>query len=564
MCGNELRKGVWAMGWLLSAAGPAASQTPAEPVWADEFNGPGISTANWTLETGTGAQYGLVGWGNNELQYYTGSQQNAYVADGRLHIVARAASLGGMAYTSARLMSRGKVFGTHGRIEARIRIPSGKGLWPAFWMLRENGVWPGEIDIMEVIGSVPYRLHATSHQGALPNLFSLGGHLDAPNGVDWTQDFHVYGVEWWPGSIVWTIDGEPYYEVNKADILPNHAWLFEEDMYLLLNLAVGGNWPGAPDATTVFPAHMEVDWVRWFDLPTAALPVTFRLDANTLGLSASDIVHLNGSFNGWCGGCTPMVHNGSGQWSKVLYLPPGVHEYKFTVNGWSGVADSMTPGDVCTLSTYGPGITYVNRFVVVQDEPVSLGAVCLHSCLTCSGGVPVMNSTFTFRMHDPSHTGGTAECAIPGVGVFPMQAGAAGAYRVTVQVPAGATYQYRMNGVPEVLPAGCPPRTVPATGGFAPFADCFAACVGCGTCGQPGMQGYNPFSSFSGGCDDGPWVVGCTVPAAANYMPEAAWDDGSCIPSEEESCPGDEDASGTVTVSDLLILLGVFGNQCVE
>ena len=108
------------MGWLLSAAGPAASQTPAEPVWADEFNGPGISTANWTLETGTGAQYGLVGWGNNELQYYTGSQQNAYVADGRLHIVARAASLGGMAYTSARLMSRGKVFGTHGRIEARV------------------------------------------------------------------------------------------------------------------------------------------------------------------------------------------------------------------------------------------------------------------------------------------------------------------------------------------------------------------------------------------------------------------------------------------------------------
>ncbi len=554
----------WLWGGMLCAAGPAASQTPAEPVWADEFNGPGISTANWTLETGTGAQYGLVGWGNNELQYYTGSQQNAYVADGRLHIVARAASLGGMAYTSARLMSRGKVFGTHGRIEARIRIPSGKGLWPAFWMLRENGVWPGEIDIMEVIGSVPYRLHATSHQGALPNLFSLGSHLDAPSGVDWTQDFHVYGVEWWPGSIVWTIDGEPYYEVNKADILPNHAWLFEEDMYLLLNLAVGGNWPGSPDATTVFPARMEVDYVRWYDLPTAAVPVTFRLDANTLGLSASDIVHLNGSFNGWCGACTPMVHNGSGQWSKVVWLPPGVHEYKFTVNGWSGAADAMTPGDFCTLATYGNGTTYVNRYVTVRDVPVSLSAVCLNSCLTCGGTVPATVHVHTFRMHHPSVLGGSAAVAIAGVGVFPMQAGAAGVYRASVSVPAGAAYQYTMNGVPEVLPAGCGARSVPPAGGFQPFAECFAECVGCGTCGDPGAAAYNPFAAFTAGCGEAPGIPGCTVPTAANYVPWATWDDGSCVAGTEEVCPGDWDASGTVNVADLLILLGAFGSECVD
>lgn len=564
MCGSNRSIRLSIGGWLLLAAGSAASQTPAEPVWADEFDGPSINTANWTLEIGTGTQYGLVGWGNNELQYYTQLSDNAYVADGKLHIVARQASVDGMNYTSARLMSRGKVFGLHGRIEARIRIPGGKGIWPAFWMLRENGIWPGEIDIMEIIGSAPHRLHATSHQGVLPNLFSLGSHLDAPSGVDWTQDFHVYGIEWWPGSVVWTIDGEPYYEVTKADVLPNHAWLFEEDMYLLLNLAVGGNWPGAPDASTVFPVQMEVDYVRWYDLPSTAQPVTFRLNASTLGLSASDLVHLNGSFNGWCGSCTPMVHNGSGIWSKVLWLAPGVHEYKFTVNGWAGQADAMSPGDFCTLTTYGAGTTYVNRYVTVQDEPLSLSPVCLNSCLTCAGSVPSTLRQHTFRMHHPTESGGAAAVVISGVGVFPMQAGSTGTYSTTVLVPAGSAYSYTLNGAPEVLASGCASRTVPVSGVFAPFADCFAQCVGCGTCSDAGFIGYNPLATFTGGCSEDPILPGCTISAAINYLSTASWEDGSCVFESFAVCPADWDHSGAVNVADLLILLGAFGSECID
>ena len=555
--------GKWSLGGMLVAfAVPATAQTSAEPVWADEFDGPGISAANWTLETGTGAQYGLVGWGNNELQYYTTSSNNAYVSDGRLHIVARQQSVGGMAYTSARLMSRGKVFGMHGRIEARIRIPSGQGLWPAFWMLRENGVWPGEIDIMEVIGSAPHRLHATCHQGALPNLYSLGDHLDAPTGVNWAEDFHVFGVEWWPGQVIWTVDGEPYYAVNKADVLPNHAWLFEEDMYLLLNLAVGGNWPGPPGASTAFPAHMEVDWVRWYDLPTAAQPVTFRVDASSLNLAPGAIVHINGSFNGWCGSCAPMVNNGTGHWSKVVWLSPGLHEYKFSVNGWSGAADTFVPGDVCTIATYGSGITYVNRFVAVRDAPVSLPEPCFSSCFTCSGGVPVQPEPVVFRMHHADVVGGEAVVVVEGVGEVAMTAGYAGSYRAQALALPGAAYSYRMNGLDEVLGTGCGPRHLPDFGDFQPFADCFGTCVPCGVCGVAGSMNYNPFAHFSGGCAGEVWMPGCTYPSAENFNPDASLEDGSCTWGKGPMCPGDEDESGTVGVTDLLILLGNFGDIC--
>ncbi len=259
-----------------------------------------------------------------------------------------------------------------------------------------------------------------------------------------------------------------------------------------------------------------------------------------------------------------MVHNGAGLWSKVLWFPPGMHEYKFTVNGWSGPADSMTPGDFCTLSTYGQGVTYVNRAVGVQGEPVSLPAVCMSSCLTCAGTLPVQMQPVTFRMHHSEIAGGAAEVVVPGVGAFAMEAGLSGVYQTTQTVPVGAPYAYRMNGTLEQLPVGCAPRAVPGNGTFAPYPDCFAECGTCGTCNDPGNMDYSAFGTFSEGCAGGPWVPGCTVPTAANYAPVATWDDGSCVAGAPNPCPADWDGSSTVNVADLLILLAGFGNQCVD
>lgn len=227
-------------------------------VWSDEFNGSSLDTSNWTCEIGTGHN----GWGNNELQYYTDRPENVRVSGGHLIITARRENYGGRNYTSARIKTQGKRNWTYGRIEARIKIPTGQGLWPAFWMLGESFSqvsWPycGEIDIMEHINneSVTHgTIHWSDHNG---NYAYYGG---ATRNLDFSQ-FHVYSIEWSPSSIKWFVDGNQFFEANIANGI-NGTDEFHKPFFIILNLAVGGNWPGSPNSSTPFPAEMLVDYVR--------------------------------------------------------------------------------------------------------------------------------------------------------------------------------------------------------------------------------------------------------------------------------------------------------------
>jgi len=237
-------------------------------VWADEFNAAQLDPEVWFFETGDGSQYGIPGWGNNELQYY--HPGNTWLENGLLTIEARAESTNGFNYTSARINTRDRFAFRYGRIEARLRLPGGQGLWPAFWLLPqvdEYGTWAasGEIDIMEAVnlgGSGGNHVHGTIHYGgAWPdNVFSGESYL-VP--ADATAEFHTYAIEWDATEIRWYVDDVLYamrnswHSTGGAFPVP-----FDQPFYILLNVAVGGNFPGSPDASTVFPGTMEVDWVR--------------------------------------------------------------------------------------------------------------------------------------------------------------------------------------------------------------------------------------------------------------------------------------------------------------
>ncbi len=216
------------------------------------------------METGGG------GWGNNELESYTNRVQNAHIQDGNLVITAQKETYTGTDgvtrdYTSARLKSSGLFEQKYGRFEARIKIPQGQGLWPAFWMLGNNIAsvgWPtcGEIDIMENIGKEPAMVHGSMHGPGYSGGSPLTGTYTLPAGK-FADDFHVFAVEWEPNVIRFYVDNNLYETRTPADI-PGKTWVYDHPFFLLLNVAVGGNWPGDPDATTVFPQRMLVDYVR--------------------------------------------------------------------------------------------------------------------------------------------------------------------------------------------------------------------------------------------------------------------------------------------------------------
>jgi beta-glucanase (GH16 family) len=249
------------------AAGPDWSL-----VWADEFDsGTQPDPAKWVHDLGGG------GWGNRELQTYTDRTNNIRIAAGSLVIEARAEQFTGTDgrtrdYTSARLKTKGKAAWTYGRIEARIQVPRGQGIWPAFWTLgtNQNSVgWPacGEIDIMEHIGREPTQVHGTILGPGYSGGGGIGKAFPLPDGKAFADDFHVFAAEWEPERIRWFVDGRQYFEVTPANLPPDTKWVFDAPQFVLLNLAVGGNWPGAPDATTMFPQRMRVDYVRVYARP---------------------------------------------------------------------------------------------------------------------------------------------------------------------------------------------------------------------------------------------------------------------------------------------------------
>jgi len=243
------------------AGTPELSRPSWQLVWHDEFDGTALDAGKWVRETGGD------GWGNGELEFYTDRTDNARLEGGQLIIEARRETFSNRDYTSARLKTQGLGAWRYGRMEARIQIPRGQGLWPAFWMLGDNittAGWPGcgEIDVMENIGKEPRRVHGTVHGPGYSGAQGVTSTYELSTG-GFADSFHVYAVEWEPGAIRWYVDDTLYKTTTTRDV-PGQ-WVFDHPFFIILNVAVGGSWPGNPDTTTVFPQTMRVDYVRVYE-----------------------------------------------------------------------------------------------------------------------------------------------------------------------------------------------------------------------------------------------------------------------------------------------------------
>lgn len=252
-------------------------------VWSDEFDGPAstpLDTTKWGFDRADGCASGICGWGNNEKEYYTDAPENiALNGQGQLMIVARTAPpglscyYGACRYTSAKITTRSKMNAAPGRVEARIKLAAGQGLWPAFWMLGSSfpgTPWPqcGELDIMENHGSnsasTSSAVHGPGYSGATPfvHAYSLAG-------TAFADDFHVFAVEWNPIEIHFYIDNTLHYAVTRSQAEQYGKWVFDQSFFVVLNLAVGGNFDGDPKSDAIFPATMLVDYVRVYRLAPA-------------------------------------------------------------------------------------------------------------------------------------------------------------------------------------------------------------------------------------------------------------------------------------------------------
>lgn len=229
-------------------------------VWSDEFNGSVLDTKAWNTELGNNN-----GWGNHELEYYTARPQNVFLSNGNLVIEARKESYDGGNYTSARLTTQGKKEYQFGRMDIRAKLPVQQGMWPAIWALGSNistVSWPecGEIDIMELVGTTPSKVFGTAHWKNSSNGHSYKGGEASLIGGDFSQNFHVFSILWEQDSIQWLMDDKPFFKATK-DIVDG-TYPFNKPFFLLLNVAVGGDWPGNPNSNTQFPQRMFVDYVR--------------------------------------------------------------------------------------------------------------------------------------------------------------------------------------------------------------------------------------------------------------------------------------------------------------
>ena len=253
---------------------PTAEPTPTPPwvlegweiIWQDEFDGEQLDPDKWTMEIGG------HGWGNNEKQFYVDRPENVRLEDGHLVIEAINEFFIRRHYTSGRIKTQDKFSFTYGRVEARMQLPYGQGIWPAFWMLGSNigtTPWPscGEIDIMEHIGREPTRVYGTVHGPGYSGAGGVGHFTTFPPG-SLSDEFHTFAVEWEENEIRWFVDDEQFFKLTPAQV-PGE-WVYDHPFFILINMAVGGYWPGEPDDTTVFPQYLKVDYVRVYQRPDLA------------------------------------------------------------------------------------------------------------------------------------------------------------------------------------------------------------------------------------------------------------------------------------------------------
>jgi beta-glucanase (GH16 family) len=253
---------------LLNLSALSAVAQSGKLLWSDEFSGAKggkPDPSKWTYDIGGN------GWGNKELETYTDSTQNAFL-DGDGHLIIRALKQPDGRITSARLKTQGLFSFTYGRAEARMKLPRTQGMWPAFWMLGsdiKHVSWPacGEIDIMESLGREPTVVHGTVHGPGYSGKGGISAQYVLPGAPALADDFHVYAADWTSDSIKFSIDDHAYATVTHDSLSPGAKWVYDHPFFLLLNLAVGGSWPRNPDASTVFPQDLIVDYVRVYAAP---------------------------------------------------------------------------------------------------------------------------------------------------------------------------------------------------------------------------------------------------------------------------------------------------------
>lgn len=254
---------------LGSIAGDCGTSPEYKLAWSSEFNGAAGEPPDptyWRFDIGNGNN----GWGNAQLEFDTNRSENVSMdGEGHLAITAREEEYEGFSYTSARIHTMGLFDHGPGRFEARIKLPVGQGIWPAFWLLGSDFShvgWPtcGEIDIMEYRGQEPRKVHGTLHGPGYSGGSGVGGSFTASEGLD--QDFHVYTIEWSGRGITWGVDGVAYNTITSSEIPSGTEWVYDHPFFVILNVAVGGHYVGDPDETTPFPQTMLIDWVRVYRL----------------------------------------------------------------------------------------------------------------------------------------------------------------------------------------------------------------------------------------------------------------------------------------------------------
>ena len=386
-------------------------------VWADEFDGQSINSSIWNFETGDGTAYGLpAGWGNNEKQIYTNSLDNAsitmHAGNTVLAITARETSPG--QYTSARLTTNGLKSMRFGRIDVRAKVPTGNGLWPAIWLLGENRPlvdWPGcgEIDIAEILGKQSNTLYNTVHYTKAGNTKGEIQHEEMkPSGL-YSDDYHVYGIEWTEQTITYTLDGTSIYQVPiDADMKE-----FQRSFYMILNVAVGGYWPGEPDASTIFPQAMYVDYVRVYSInnlafgPPPALDIAEESLGQPIDSNLANAAIKDGFLDFGDVSITPYGSGGEPFLRASDTAIDGTHSlvYDFPGISWGGAYIQLdTPKDLSAFSNLKFSL---RKPAALADAEIKLEGTGTNAIVMFANytGVPVANGFVEYTIPLSDFTG---------------------------------------------------------------------------------------------------------------------------------------------------------------